>query len=83
MNWRDHITSDPDVCHGDPCFQGTRVMVHVVLGNLASGMTPEQLFAEYPSLPKESIPAALAFAAELTRRHGGAPASPGSSRAGA
>ena len=67
MNWRDHITSDPNVCHGAPCFKGTRVMVSVVFDNLAEGMTPEQLMAEYPSLPKESIPAAMAFAAELTR----------------
>jgi len=67
MNWRDHITTDPNVCHGAPCFKGTRVMVSVVLDNLADGMTLDEILAEYPSLQRESVPAALAFAAELTR----------------
>ena len=67
MNWRDHITTDPNVCHGAPCFKGTRVMVSVVLDNLADGMTLDEILAEYPSLQRKSVPAALAFAAELTR----------------
>lgn len=67
MNWRDHITTDPNVCHGAPCFKDTRVMVSVVFDNLADGMTLDEILAEYPSLQRESVPAALAFAAELTR----------------
>jgi uncharacterized protein (DUF433 family) len=38
-----------------------------VLDNLAAGVPPEELFADYPTLPKEAIPAALAYAAELAR----------------
>lgn len=67
MDWREHITVDPGVCHGAPCFKGTRVMVSVVLDNLAAGRTPEQILDDYPSLRPEAIPAAMAYAAELSR----------------
>ena len=40
-------------------------MVSVVLANLADGLTAEQVLAEYPSLAREDIQAALAYAAEL------------------
>ena len=65
MNWRHLITVDPTICHGHACFQGTRIMVSVVLDNLAAGLTPEQIRAEYPSLPEGAVGAALAYAAEL------------------
>lgn len=67
MNWRDHIIVNPSVCHGAPCFTGTRVMVSIVLDNLAAGQAPEAILAEYPSLPPEAIPSAIAFAADLAR----------------
>ena len=37
MNWQERITVDPNVCHGKACIRGTRVMVSVVLDNLATG----------------------------------------------
>lgn len=67
MNWRDQITVDPGVCHGVPCFRGTRVMVFVVLDNIAAGGTAEEILRDYPSLWPEAIPAAIAYAAELAR----------------
>ena len=67
MNWREHITVDPGICHGAPCFRGTRVMVSVVLDSLAAGATPEEVLRDYPSLRAEAMPAAIAFAAELAR----------------
>ena len=67
MDWRKHITVDPAVCHGTPCFKGTRVMVAVVLDNLAAGRTPGEILADYPSLSPEVLPAAVAYAAELAR----------------
>jgi uncharacterized protein (DUF433 family) len=67
MSWRDRITTQPTVCHGKPCFAGTRVMVSVVLDNLASGRSIEQVLADYPSVTREDVLAALAFAADLTR----------------
>lgn len=65
MNWREHITVDPAVCHGQACFRGTRIPVSVVLDNLAAGTAREELLAQYPGLPKTAIPAALAYAADL------------------
>jgi len=67
MDWREHITVDPDVCHGKPCIKGTRVMVSVVLDNLAAGQTPEEIAESYPSVSREAIQAAIAYAADLAR----------------
>ena len=64
MDWRDHITSQPHVCHGKPCIAGTRIMVTVVLDNLAAGFTPDEIIATYPSLTPESIVASMAYAAD-------------------
>ena len=67
MNWRDHVSVDPSICHGQACIKGTRILVSVVLDNLAAGLSPEEIISSYPSLKHESIQAALAYAAELTR----------------
>ncbi len=67
MDWRDYITVDPAVCHGKACVKGTRVMVSIVLDNLAAGLTPDEILRSYPSLSREAIQAAIAYAAELTR----------------
>ena len=67
MRWQDHIVSTPDTLHGAPRFRGTRIPVSIVLDNLAAGATPEELHQDYPTLPKEAIPAALAYAADLAR----------------
>lgn len=66
MNWRDRITVDPAVCHGQACIKGTRVMVSVVLDNLGAGEKAEQIAASYRLAP-EDIQAALLYAAELTK----------------
>ena len=67
MNWRNYISVDPKICHGQARIKKTRVMVSVILDNLADGLTPEQIIASYPSLNRESILAAIAYAAELAR----------------
>ena len=67
MDWKQHISVSPDVCHGKACIRGTRVMVSVVLDNLAAGLTPEQILKEYPSLTPDGIQAAIAYAADLAR----------------
>jgi uncharacterized protein (DUF433 family) len=67
MNWQDYITVDPAVCHGKACIKGTRIMVSVVLDNLAAGLTPDEILRSYPPLSREAIQAAIAYAAELTR----------------
>ena len=67
MDWREYITVDPNVCHGKPCVKGTRVMVSVILDNLAVGQTPEEIMRSYPSVSREAIQAAIAYAADLAR----------------
>ena len=67
MNWREHITVDPQVCHGRPCIRGTRIPASVVLDNLAAGVGVEELLKSYPSLTPEAVQAAIAYAAELAR----------------
>ena len=65
MNWRDHITVDPEVCHGKACIAGTRVLVSTVLDNLASGVDTEQITRSYPSVSRDAVRAAIAYAAAL------------------
>ncbi|MGH9891589.1 MAG: DUF433 domain-containing protein [bacterium] len=67
MDWKDHITVDPNVCHGKACIRGTRVMVSVILDNLAAGLKPEEILKDYPSLTPQAIQAAIAYAADLAR----------------
>ena len=67
MNWHNYITVDPNVCHGSACIKGTRIMVSVVLDNLAAGLSVEEILSSYPSLKRESILAAVSYAAELAR----------------
>ncbi len=69
MNWRNYITVDPEVAHGQACFKGTRVLASVVLDNLAAGLSTEEILESYPSLTRETIQAAIAYAAELAREH--------------
>ena len=66
VDWKPYISTDPHVVHGSACFRGTRVPVSVVIDNLAAGETAERILANYPSLKPEHIPAALAYAAQVT-----------------
>ena len=64
MSWRDRISIDPAIHHGEPCIKGTRVPVSVIVGSVADGDTPERIIAAWPQLTAEDIKAALKFAAE-------------------
>ncbi len=67
MDWKQYIIVDPDICHGRACIKGTRVMVSVVLDNLAAGISSAEIMRSYPSLSAEAIQASIAYAAELAR----------------
>jgi uncharacterized protein (DUF433 family) len=67
MKWQDYIMVDPGVCHGKACIKGTRIMVSVVLDNLAAGLPANEILESYPSLSLEAVQATIAYAAELTR----------------
>lgn len=76
MNWRERISVDSEVCHGKAGIAGTRVMVSVILDNLAEGVERDEILRDYPSLTAQDIDAAIAYAAELTRERV-VPLSPG------
>ena len=61
------ITIDPNVRFGKPVIQGTRVPVDLVIKELGSGMTIEEVKREY-DLTDEQGRAVLRYAAELVAR---------------
>lgn len=67
MDWRERITVDPAVCHGQACIKGTRILVAVVLDNLAAGVSTAEIVQSYPSLKPEDLQAAMGYAADLAR----------------
>ncbi len=67
MNWRERITVDTLVCHGRACIKGSRIMVSIILDNLAEGMSKTEILKSYPSLTYEDVRAAISYAAELSR----------------
>jgi uncharacterized protein (DUF433 family) len=66
-NWQERIKIDPQICHGKPCIKNTRIMVSVILDNLAEGLNPEEIVANYSPLTIEDVKAAIAYAAKLVR----------------
>ena len=67
MNWRERITVDATVCHGQACIKGTRILVAIVLDNLAAGLAMDELLRSYPTLTVDDVRAALSYASELAR----------------
>ena len=67
MNWREHITVDPEICHGRACITGTRVLVTVILDNVAASLSPEEIVRSYPSITTGSVRAVMRYAAELAK----------------
>lgn len=67
MNWQPYITVDPNICHGQACVTGTRILVSVVLDNLAAGLPEHEIIASYPRLTSQAIQACIAYAADLAR----------------
>lgn len=67
MDLLQRISIDPNICHGKACIRGTRIMVSVVLDNLAAGEKPDKVLKSYPSLKPEDIQAAIAYGALLAK----------------
>ena len=67
MNLLERISVNPEVCHGKACIKGTRTPVSVILDNLAAGVSEKEILKSYPSLCREDIQAAVAYAAELAK----------------
>jgi uncharacterized protein (DUF433 family) len=64
-DWRENLSASPDVCGGQLCAKGTRVLVTNILDSIAEGATQSDILRSYPSLKPEHIHAALAYAADL------------------
>jgi len=69
MDWRERISINPKICHGKACIKNTRVMVSVILDNLAEGESYESIIEGY-HVAREDILGAIAYAAALAEeRH--------------
>ena len=68
VDYHDRITIEPGKRGGKPCIRGMRITVYDVLDYLASGMSEEEILADFPELTKEDIRACLAFAADRERK---------------
>lgn len=63
----ERITLNPDICHGKPCIRGLRYPVELILELLSSGMSSEDILADYDDLERNDVLAALLFATRLTQ----------------
>lgn len=68
MNYQDIITIEPGKRSGKPCIRGMRITVYDVLSYLASGMTTEEILADFPYLTRDDILACLAYAADREQK---------------
>jgi uncharacterized protein (DUF433 family) len=60
-DWRNYLSTDPNVCVGQLCAKGTRVLVTNILDSLAEGATDAEILRSYPTLQREHIQAALVW----------------------
>ena len=68
MDYKHLITVEPGTRSGKPCIRGMRITVYDVLEYLASGMTEDEILADFSELTREDIKACLAFAADRERK---------------
>lgn len=64
MRW---VVADPEICHGKPIFEETRILSDV-LELLAAGESLETIAKEYPSLNADMIKEALEYSAKVRSR---------------
>jgi uncharacterized protein (DUF433 family) len=65
---------DPEICHGQMTFRGTRIPVDTVLAFLAKGYSVDQLLRSWPELTRAAIEEAIALASRsLQIRYAEAP----------
>lgn len=65
MSWQERISVDPNICHGKVCITGTRIMVTVILDNLADGLSESDILKSYPTLTPDDVRAAISYASDL------------------
>ena len=62
MNWQEYIVKVPGTCGGKPIVKGTRLPVSLLLEFKADGATEDYLLENYPTLYREGLRAAYAYA---------------------
>ncbi|HEV8359087.1 MAG TPA: DUF433 domain-containing protein [Candidatus Thermoplasmatota archaeon] len=72
MQGHDRITMNPGILGGKPIIRGTRISVQLILDQVAAGMTFDEILAEYPSLTREDVEAAIRYASAVLGRIEGA-----------
>ena len=65
IKWQDYIEERKEVMLGKPVFKGTRLTVEHMLYELGTGMSPEELLENYPTLKPEHLQAAMLYAAAV------------------
>jgi uncharacterized protein (DUF433 family) len=68
MDYRSILTIEPGKRGGQPCIRGLRITVYDVLDYLASGMSVEEVLADFPYLTRDDVLACLSYAADRERR---------------
>lgn len=68
------IVANPERQGGRPTIAGTRITVERVLDKLAAGRTIDDILRDFPHLTREQILLAIAYAAQVMREQGPAPA---------
>lgn len=63
----DRIIVDPEICHGKPVIRGLRYPVETMLELMSSGMTIDEILADYEDLEREDLLAVLLFATRLSQ----------------
>ena len=63
MDRLDRITQEPGTMGGKACIRGMRVTVGMVVGQIGTGHTVEEVLADYPYLEREDVMQALRYAA--------------------
>ena len=58
----------PNVCGAEPCIEGTRINIAVILDSLAEGLSPKEITQHFPPLTEQDVRAAVAYEAELARK---------------
>lgn len=74
MDYATRFVRDPEICGGETVFRETRVLLRIVLADLADGATIEEILKDFPSLNEQQVRAAIAFAAASARDDGPVPA---------
>lgn len=67
MKTLERISRNPNICHGKACIKGTRILVSIILDEMASGKSFEEIIQAYPVLTRKDILAAIAYASEVVK----------------